>query len=185
MADLGPKTGKAPKGFTDVRCSRCSARRITRADGSPGACSLIGCKDPLHDERAESEGVTWKARSEAAEANYHRCLNTISEGRVAAMRIAERASEAEAQTALLRAALVAIATPGSTGVTIIAEDALRSIDGGRRFLAEMNALREVAAKATVFMQQVHRLPTGEAYDRARGDLFVAFCKLERERGDHA
>src|SRR6185312_6158973 len=34
--------------FTDKRCSICGCLRL-----STGACSLIGCPDPLHDCRAE------------------------------------------------------------------------------------------------------------------------------------
>lgn len=220
----------APKsGFADVRCSRCSARRIVRADGSPGACSLIGCKEPLHDVRAESEGGTWKTRAEKAEAelrtsNEYRdryadlvakvdailgwtegvtTVDDASETRTVCraaevmrerLAIQARATQAEAQAAAMvdRAnrwleqgcqtdrcyCCDAIATAGA----LPDEDDLT--DAGRTLLAEVEALREVAAKATAFMQQVHRLPTGDAYERARGDLFVAFCKLERERGDH-
>lgn len=50
---MGPRTNDAPTGFSEVRCTLCGAARIRRPDGTPGACSLIGCKDPLHDARTE------------------------------------------------------------------------------------------------------------------------------------
>ncbi|HLK54106.1 MAG TPA: hypothetical protein VKU42_11665, partial [Candidatus Angelobacter sp.] len=40
--------------FTEARCSLCGAKRIN-SGGKPGACSLIGCKDPLFDLRAEKQ----------------------------------------------------------------------------------------------------------------------------------
>lgn len=39
--------------FSEVECTQCGARRIKRDDGTPGACSLIGCPAPLHDVDVE------------------------------------------------------------------------------------------------------------------------------------
>lgn len=36
-----------------VRCSLCGAPRIPQGQQGAGTCTLIGCKDPLHDNRAE------------------------------------------------------------------------------------------------------------------------------------
>lgn len=35
--------------FSDIRCSLCHGARLLHADGSPGACSFLGCPAPCHD----------------------------------------------------------------------------------------------------------------------------------------
>lgn len=41
------------KGPSEVRCTQCGASRLKRENGSPGACSLIGCPSPLFDVDVE------------------------------------------------------------------------------------------------------------------------------------
>jgi len=48
-----PISGEAsPVEFMEIRCTLCGAQRLTT-----GACSFIGCKDPLHDFRIEQMEV--------------------------------------------------------------------------------------------------------------------------------
>lgn len=34
---------------TAARCTLCGASRLLDSDGGPGVCSLLGCKNPMHD----------------------------------------------------------------------------------------------------------------------------------------
>lgn len=60
MSDATSSEAPHQKGLTGVSCTVCGSSRIAREDGSPGACSLLGCKAPLHDveqERRSSEAT--------------------------------------------------------------------------------------------------------------------------------
>ena len=55
-------------GFSETRCTLCNGRRLMRKDGTDGACSFLGCRDPLHDSLIEmrprpqpADPVQWAA----------------------------------------------------------------------------------------------------------------------------
>lgn len=41
-----------------VRCTKCGAPRLSRKDGTPGACSFIPCKHPFFDIDVELGNVS-------------------------------------------------------------------------------------------------------------------------------
>ena len=51
--DLNNEDCPAPSESQPARCTLCGSPRIVKPDGTLGACTLVGCKDPLHDIKAE------------------------------------------------------------------------------------------------------------------------------------
>lgn len=50
-----------------AQCSRCGGTRLSHADGSPGACSYLGCPAPLFDVNAERAAAEIAALREVAQ----------------------------------------------------------------------------------------------------------------------
>lgn len=89
-------------------------------------------------------------RAKAAETNYQRLLNVTADQRRAAMELVDRATQAEAQAAAMREALVVVFASVNTedeDYPAALESYCHAFDGsaGRTLLAELEALRALDA----------------------------------------
>jgi hypothetical protein len=171
---MSERTRSTP--FTEVRCTRCSGARLARPDGSPGACSFIGCPDPLFDVAADARMREVEAlgralkRLEYAEAENARLTRVLAD-RDAAL------SRAKGTDALLRTN-----QEFRRNLSERLELTERERDEAR---ADVQRVTDLVRMAEAARQDAVALLSDATshWMRAEADLAAAFARAERAEAD--